>query len=81
MSILFIKRSPNRNGNTATLAKAVMGGKEVETLNLTDYRIMCMDRNYRVISSSAVIALLDRAIRNGNVSHESVYDSRGILFV
>lgn len=37
--ILFINGSPNRDGNTATLAKVLLEGKEYETLNLTDYRI------------------------------------------
>lgn len=37
--ILFINGSPNREGNTATLAKVLLEGKEYETLNLTDYRI------------------------------------------
>lgn len=37
--ILFINGSPNRNGNTAGLAKILLEGKEYETLNLNDYRI------------------------------------------
>ena len=37
--ILFVNGSPNRNGNTAALAKVLLGGKEYETLQLTDYRI------------------------------------------
>lgn len=37
--ILFVNGSPNRNGNTAALAKVLLEGKEYETLNLTDYRI------------------------------------------
>lgn len=39
MSILFINGSPNKNGNTAALAAALLKGKEYETLNLTEYRI------------------------------------------
>ena len=39
MKILFINGSPNKNGNTAALAEALMEGKEYETLNLTDFRI------------------------------------------
>ena len=39
MKILFMNGSPNKNGNTAALAEALMEGKEYETLNLTDYRI------------------------------------------
>ena len=39
MKILFINGSPNREGNTANLAKALLAGHEYETLMLTDYRI------------------------------------------
>ena len=39
MNILFINGSPNRNGNTAALAKELLKGKEYETLSLTDYKI------------------------------------------
>ncbi len=37
--ILFINGSPNKDGNTATLAKALLEGRDYETLMLTDYRI------------------------------------------
>lgn len=37
--ILFINGSPNVEGNTATLAKILLAGKNYETLQLTDYRI------------------------------------------
>ena len=39
MSIVFINGSPNKNGNTAGLAKELLKGRDYETLNLTDYRI------------------------------------------
>lgn len=39
MSIIFINGSPNKNGNTAGLAKELLKGRDYETLNLTDYRI------------------------------------------
>lgn len=39
MKALFINGSPNRNGNTAALAKALFKETPYETLNLTDYRI------------------------------------------
>ena len=39
ISILFINGSPNKNGNTAALAAALLKGKEYETLNLIDYTI------------------------------------------
>lgn len=39
MKILFVNGSPNKKGNTAQLAGALLEGKEYETLNLVDYRI------------------------------------------
>lgn len=39
MNILFVNGSPEKNGNTAALAKALLQGHDYETLNLTDYRI------------------------------------------
>lgn len=37
--ILFINGSPNRDGNTAALAKVLLEGRRYETLNLTGYRL------------------------------------------
>ena len=37
--ILFINGSPERQGNTAAIADALLNGAEAETLSLTDYRI------------------------------------------
>jgi len=39
MSILFINGSPNKNGNTASLAETLMAGKVYQTLNLVDYKV------------------------------------------
>lgn len=39
MNILFINGSPNREGNTAALAKLLLKGKSYEILNLVDYFI------------------------------------------
>ena len=41
MNMLFINGSPNKSGNTATLAAKIANGKLYKTLNLTDYRINC----------------------------------------
>ena len=46
MEILFINGSPNKNGNTAALAKSLLGSREYETLNLTDYRIGSYGQNF-----------------------------------
>ena len=37
--ILLINGSPNKDGNTAALAKAVLNGREAEQLNLPEYNI------------------------------------------
>lgn len=37
--ILFVNGSPNRDGNTAALAKVLLDGRQYETLNLNDYRL------------------------------------------
>ncbi len=39
MNILFINGSPNKNGNTASLAAGLLAGKDYKTLTLTDYTI------------------------------------------
>ena len=39
MSILFINASPNKDGNTARLAKELLAGKSYETINLIDCKI------------------------------------------
>jgi multimeric flavodoxin WrbA len=39
MNKLFINGSPNREGNTAYLARELFGQEAYETLNLVDYRI------------------------------------------
>lgn len=41
MTTLFINGSPNKKGNTAALATALLQGKECITLNLPDYQIGC----------------------------------------
>ena len=38
MSILFINGSPNKNGNTVTLAKQFLKDKDYQTLHLVDYK-------------------------------------------
>lgn len=46
MSILFVNGSPNKEGNTALLAKQFLRGKEYKTLNLTDYKVYSYGQNY-----------------------------------
>lgn len=39
MNILFINGSPNKNGNTVTMAEKLLEGKTYKTLNLVDYKL------------------------------------------
>ena len=46
MSILFINGSPNKNGNTAALAKVLLNGRDYETLHLVDYKIFSYGQSF-----------------------------------
>lgn len=61
MSILFINGSPNKDGNTATLAKQLLEGKEYETLNLTDYKIYNYGQSYEDDQLDVVIGKMREA--------------------
>ena len=61
MKILFINGSPNKDGNTAALAKALLGDREYETLNLTDYRIGSYGQNFLDDELGKVIAEMKKA--------------------
>lgn len=61
MKILFINGSPNKNGNTAALAKALLGEREYETLNLTDYRIGSYGQNFADDELGKVISAMKKA--------------------
>lgn len=39
MSTLFLNASPNKNGNTVALAKALLGSNPYDELDLTDYKV------------------------------------------
>ena len=56
VSILFINASPNKEGNTARLAKELLYGKEYETLNLVDYKIYASKRQYGRDGFTALLA-------------------------
>lgn len=61
MSILFINGSPNKHGNTASLAAALLKGKNYEALNLTDYTIGAHGQQLPGDGLDAVIAAMERA--------------------
>lgn len=61
MSILFINGSPNKNGNTAVLAAALLNGKNYTTLNLTDYVIGAYGQNLPNDGLDTVIHAIEQA--------------------
>ena len=61
MSIVFINGSPNKNGNTAGLAKELLKGRDYETLNLTDYRIGSYGQDFRDDQLGEVIGKIKEA--------------------
>ena len=61
MSILFINGSPNKTGNTATLAAELLKGRAYQTLNLTDYTIGAYGQNLPGDGLDAVIGAMKQA--------------------
>lgn len=61
MRILFINGSPNKTGNTAQLAEKLLGDREYETLNLTDYRIGSYGQNFSDDELDIVISKMKEA--------------------
>lgn len=61
MSILFINGSPNKEGNTASLASVLLRGKSYETLNLTDYIIGSYGQNLPGDGLDNVISAIEKA--------------------
>lgn len=61
MNILFINGSPNKNGNTASLAKEMLRGKEYKTLNLVDYKIGNYGQKFEEDQLDEVIAAMKAA--------------------
>ena len=61
MSILFINGSPNKHGNTASLAAVLLNGREYKTLNLTDYTIGAYGQQFPGDGLDTVIAAMEKA--------------------
>lgn len=61
MSILFINGSPNKNGNTAELAKELLKGKEYRTLDLVDYKIYSYGQKFEEDQLDELIAAMKAA--------------------
>ena len=61
MSILFLNGSPNKQGNTASLAAALLKDKAYEQLNLTDYTIGAYGQHLPGDGLDTVIAAMEKA--------------------
>lgn len=61
MSILFINGSPNKNGNTVSLADILLRGKDFETLHLVDYKIYSYGQNFPDDQFGEVITEIQKA--------------------
>lgn len=59
--ILFVNGSPNRDGNTAALAKVLLEGREYETLNLNDYRLNFYGQTLKGDQLDDIIAKMKQA--------------------
>lgn len=59
--ILFINGSPEKNGNTAVLAKTLLAGHAYETLNLTEYKIYSYGQDYPDDQFEEVVAKMKNA--------------------
>lgn len=46
VKIVFINGSPNKNGNTVSIAKTLLEGKEYATINLVDLKIYSYGQEY-----------------------------------
>ncbi|MCC8102684.1 MAG: NAD(P)H-dependent oxidoreductase [Clostridiales bacterium] len=58
---LFINGSPNKDGNTAALAKTLLDGMEYETLNLTDYKVYSYGQTFADDQFDEVLARMKAA--------------------
>ncbi len=61
MKILFVNGSPNKNGNTAKIAGALLKKQKFETLNLVDYRINAYGQTLEGDELDRVIAQIEKA--------------------
>lgn len=61
MKILFINGSPNKNGNTVTLAKELIKDKNYQTLHLVDYKIYSYGQNFEDDQFEEVLLAMEQA--------------------
>lgn len=56
--ILFLNASPNRDGNTARMVHELIGGRDYEQLDLTDYKVYGYGQDFADDQFDEVLALL-----------------------
>lgn len=61
MNILFLNASPNHDGNTAALAKALLADQDYEQLDLLDYKIAPYGREFSNDQYQEVLAKVKSA--------------------
>ncbi len=61
MKILFINGSPNKNGNTAVMAKELLGEREYETLHLVDYKLYSYGQEFADDQFEEILAKMKEA--------------------
>ena len=59
--ILFINGSPNKDGNTARLARELIGDRPYEQLNLAEYKVYGYGQNYGDDDFEDVLARIEAA--------------------
>lgn len=59
--ILFINGSPNKNGNTANLAKKLLTNQQYQTLNLVDYKIYSYGQKFDDDQFDQVVNMMTQA--------------------
>ncbi len=61
MAILFINGSPNKNGNTASLAKAMLANNTYDELDLVDYKVYGYGQRFDEDQFGEVLEAMDAA--------------------
>jgi len=59
--VLFINGSPEKKGNTASIAKALLKERDAKTLSLTDYRINVYGQTLPGDQFDEVLAMMKKA--------------------
>ena len=61
MKVLFINGSPNKNGNTAVMAKELLGERDYDTLHLVDYKLYSYGQEFADDQFDEIVANMKEA--------------------